>query len=628
LEKEIERLKKNFKKQKYGLIWADVPEAFEDDVENKLPILKEIPKLAIKSKDNKPTHLLIEGDNYHALTCLNYTHKGKIDVIYIDPPYNTGSDGFRYKDKRILDKFPDGTEVPKDSPYRHSYWLSFMRKRLELAKDLLKETGVIFISIGNDEIAQLKLLCDEIFGEKSENNVIHWKKNQKPQNASKTISESAEYLLVYFSKKPIKLVRSMTGTRTDEKGSYKPSPLFTFDKRPVRMQNIPAGTPIEAKKWEKGKIFGARNKLAYIEVIDIPIIKNGILQNDVRVNGQWRKTETNGEYQKVVKEGRLFINSNGFPNEKSYRDENSKNVHTNLWLNAGFNEMGKQMLDQIIGKANMFSYPKPVELVKEILKSINNPEAIVLDFFAGSGTAGQAVMEINEEDNGARQFILVTNNESNIMTEICYPRVKKIINGYNFKGNESVILYEKKLTFSGLKNSKEIVDELDMIESEKKNEKWKKFVRIIEENKIILRAERMISSKKDGLGNSVKYYKTAFVGKNNILNANDRDKLELAHNAGELLALAENTLDLVKENKWFQIFESRDQYMVVYFQEGMDKFDDFIEEVLKLKKPVAVYIFSWENEEAVAEFEDLDHIKVKTIPQPILEIYKQIYNLI
>src|SRR3989338_8612416 len=163
LKGEIERLKKAVKKQRYGLVWMQVPEAFEDYVENKLPILKEVPKLAIKTKDDKPTHILIEGDNYHALTCLNYTHKGKIDVIYIDPPYNTGSDGFRYKDKRIVDKFPDGTEVPKDHPFRHSYWLSFIKKRLELANDLLKDTGIIFISIDDNEFAQLKLLCDNIF---------------------------------------------------------------------------------------------------------------------------------------------------------------------------------------------------------------------------------------------------------------------------------------------------------------------------------------------------------------------------------------------------------------------------------------------------------------------------------
>jgi adenine-specific DNA-methyltransferase len=172
LKKEIDRLKNSVKKQRYGLVWMDFPEAFEDDVENKLPILKEVQELAIKNDDRKPTNILIEGDNYHALTCLNYTHKGKIDVICIDPPYNTGSDGFRYKDKRIVDKFPDGTEVPKDHPFRHSYWLSFMKKRLELAKELLKSNGVMFINIDDNEFSQLKILCNEIFGEENVETII------------------------------------------------------------------------------------------------------------------------------------------------------------------------------------------------------------------------------------------------------------------------------------------------------------------------------------------------------------------------------------------------------------------------------------------------------------------------
>ena len=141
LENEVTRLNKKIakyevielKQNRFGLVWLDVPEAFENDVENKLPILEELPKLAINSKDGKPTHLLIEGDNYHALTCLNYTHKSKVDIIYIDPPYNTGSDGFRYKDKRILKEYPDGTEVPLDHPLRHSYWLSFMKKTIRFS---------------------------------------------------------------------------------------------------------------------------------------------------------------------------------------------------------------------------------------------------------------------------------------------------------------------------------------------------------------------------------------------------------------------------------------------------------------------------------------------------------------
>ena len=128
LQKEVEKWKKAVKTERYGLVWLDVPEAFDDDVENKLPILEEVPKLAINSKDDKPTHLLIEGDNYHALTCLNYTHKGKVDIIYIDPPYNTGNEDFIYNDK-IKSNY-----VKRDDPFRHSKWISFMEKRVRNKK--------------------------------------------------------------------------------------------------------------------------------------------------------------------------------------------------------------------------------------------------------------------------------------------------------------------------------------------------------------------------------------------------------------------------------------------------------------------------------------------------------------
>jgi adenine-specific DNA-methyltransferase len=198
---------------------------------------------------------------------------------------------------------------------------------------------------------------------------------------------------------------------------------------------------------------------------------------------------------------------------------------------------------------------------------LSNKNAIVLDFFAGSGTTGEAVISLNEDDNGSRQFILVTNNDEvvngtkhKIMSDVCYPRIKK--------------------------------------------------------------ASKMSK-------NGVKFYKTAFIGKNNILNATDQDKIELAHNAGELLAIAENTLDLVKQNKFYQLFEDSDKkkYTAVYFREELDKFNEFSEMVRKFKKPTTIYVFSWGDEEFFDDFADLKQVKVKTIPVPILEIYKQIYNL-
>ena len=155
----IKKQQQELKNKKYGLVWDSErePEQVVLDCANHLPILKRIKSKEIKTDDSED-NILIEGDNYHALSVLNYTHKGKIDVIYIDPPYNTGkANEWKYNDKYI----------DKNDNYRHSKWLNFMEKRLNLAKELLAEDGVIFISIGNDEFAQLKLLCDKIFDEKN-----------------------------------------------------------------------------------------------------------------------------------------------------------------------------------------------------------------------------------------------------------------------------------------------------------------------------------------------------------------------------------------------------------------------------------------------------------------------------
>jgi adenine-specific DNA-methyltransferase len=215
---------------------------------------------------------------------------------------------------------------------------------------------------------------------------------------------------------------------------------------------------------------------------------------------------------------------------------------------------------------------KPMALIERVIKSINNPNAVVLDFFAGSGTTAEVVMRLNEKDKGNRQAILITDNNEvvngekhKIMTDICYPRIKNTIKGFR---------------------------------------------------------------NKKGIGNSLRYFKTAFVGKNNILKADDADKIELAHNAGGMLAIAEKTFDQEEQNDFWQIFENKDQYTAVYFREEFDKFDDFVKKVEKLKKQTVVYIFSWEKELDFNDFEDRNNIQIKTIPQPILEIYKQIYNLV
>ena len=395
--------------KKYGLIWEDDPKKVDPEgvIERckvEIPILQEIkgkrlekkntgPDQIVKDMDydpNKqvesPTHLLIEGDNYHVLAALNYTHRQKIDVIYIDPPYNTGNKDFMYNDHWI---------DPNDS-YRHSKWLSFMNVRLKLAKNLLKDTGVIFISIDDHEHARLKLLCDEVFGDENFLNTIVWKKTNSPKSQTKGLGNQLEYVLVYSRNVSIlpnlnrkigditeKYTKTFSYNDGDDKGKYRTIEIVAHG-----VQNTP-----NRKRFE---FHGATEPWLY-------------------------SLET---LEKWWKKGLISTSKNGRHRKKQYLKGISNKIISDDWTDEIKPLQGSS--DEYIN----FTTQKPLRLIEKILTLINNKSAKVLDFFAGSGTTGHAVLELNKEDGGNRQFILCTNNENNICTEVCYPRITKVMEGY------------------------------------------------------------------------------------------------------------------------------------------------------------------------------------------------------
>lgn len=573
LKKEIERLKKSVKNKRFGLVWMDIPEAFENDVENKLPILKEINEKAIINDDGKPTHILIEGDNFHALTCLNYTHKGKIDVIYIDPPYNTGDDGFKYKDKRIVQTFPDGTLVPKDHPLRHSYWLSFMHKRLSLASELLKDSGAIFISINEEELFNLKVLCDEIFGPQNYLTCFTVKVRHEDRilKGDKDFHEVVEYLLLYRKSSRFKTIKRIQENTSNE--DYKFTVVETGTPETIDLGGITAQV-FKPDEYEIREVVPSEKNLKRINIRGS--IRSGNSSGRFYVKYIEPLRDNGGYLYKVPDIGndglgfRYFLSASGRRKNGDYfqgvpiNRENEKEVPFPNYMDfeIDFNNVGYE------GGIHFREGKKPINFIKHIIKlGTLNPEATILDFFAGSGSTAEAVLQMNEEENTRRQVVLISNNENNIMEEICYPRITNVVSGYRKRNT---------------------------------------FVR--------------------GLGNSFKYYRTDFIGKNNVLNATDADKIELAHQAGELLAIAENTLYKVKENSHWQLYENGERYTAVYFREELDQFEKFVGMVEKLKRPVTVYVFSWGDEEFDEDFEHIERVKVKTIPLPILEIYENIYN--
>lgn len=594
LQKQLEIANNRVKTAKYGLVWMDVPEAFEEESENQLPVLEEVKEKAIRNDDGKPTHILIEGDNYHALTCLNYTHKEKIDLIYIDPPYNTGKDGFTYKDKRIIDRFPDGTAVPKDHPLRHSYWLSFMFKRIELAKGLLRDTGKIVVSIDDNELANLVLILSKVFGDSNQVAILPTIMNLKGNQDQFGFAGTHEYTVV-FAKDISKCTfnefelddEDMDKWEEDEIGFYKKGANLKStgenaprEKRPYLFFPILFNKETHELKHitdeEYQVIYNKETKIfdeAHIESLKQKYEQLGYsfilpITNDAYMTWRWSR-------KKMIDEPfNIIVNSNGeYTINKKQRPEigelPSKKPKTLFYKPVYSSGNGTNQLKNIVPNNN-FKAPKPVDLIKDLISITTSKTATILDFFAGSGTTLQACLELNNNDFNL-QNIICTNDEGNICTEVTYPRCKNVIQG-----------------FSNLKN------------------------------------ERILP-----LGNSLKYYKTSFVGKNNILSASDEDKSVLAHKAGYLLAIAENTLDEKNATQFYQFFENSERVTAVYFKEEMDEMNTFLQKVEEIQKPVSLYLFSWGNS---SDFEGLfDHIPnltIKTIPQPILEIYKNIYNII
>ena len=416
--------------KKYGLVWEDKPEDAEQRMVNEQPVLVEMPERAILSDDAEaPNHILIEGDNLEALTALSYTHAGKIDVIYIDPPYNTGNKDFIYND----------SFVDKEDGYRHSKWLSFMNKRLKIAKNLLSDKGVIFISIDDNEQAPLKLLCDEIFGERNFVAKFDWRK-KTGANDAKDIAVITESILLYSNSKELAVEREIwnrdEGSRnmkrfkfSDEfvetRGKYY---LDTLDRGGLQYSDsmnygieAPDGGMIYPNgrsefvndgwiwKWGKDKVkWGLENK--FLEFVKSKKSSGSKYTIKYKV---YENVDNEGNIRKKV--GRAFTN----------------------FILEPINQQGNSELMALFGEVP-FSNPKPLGLLQYLLNTIVIKDVTILDFFAGSGTTLHATMQLNAEDGGHRQCILVTNNENGICENVTYERNRRVIQGYTTPKGEKV----------------------------------------------------------------------------------------------------------------------------------------------------------------------------------------------
>lgn len=596
LIKHINELEKQLKSTKYGLYWDKSIE-----MENAADcLLKSIPILTKKSELSLTkggiNNLLIEGDNLQSLTILNMIRglKGLVDVIYIDPPYNTGNKDFKYNDNF----------VEKDDGFYHSKWLNFMQTRLNLMRDILKDTGVIFISIDDNELYNLKILCDSIFGSNCFlGNIVQEKANA--QNDAINIQKNHEYCLVYCKKRQFK----MTGKKRKE------IPLLANERK----------TKIECFKEEnhfyyigssittggEGGILNARVNLGYtiyfneksgdfigIDDYDHNLAATSNIEQDVYKDDNILLSKGYQKIRPPRKKGKLGAWTWSIQNFNTNREsiiirktKNGYSVKKKIFINADqiYKEKNKYFISNeylsplksvvtypssngsselidILGVQD-FNNPKNVEYIKHLLNSFPDKNAVILDCFAGSGTTGQAVMELNKEDGGRRSFILCTNNENNICTDVTLPRLKTLITGTR-----------PDTTQYG-----------------------------------------------DAINTNIHYFKTEYIP--NVSNS-DQAKYNLVEKVNNLICISEDVYDLVESDQKYFIYQNSStnkqvfMYIDYYEKHFFDEFKNKISNSQSANK--VVYMFSTDNVIDEMLFKDLKDIEVKPIPSKIYEIYKEI----
>lgn len=406
----IADIEKDIKGKKYGLVFEEHREAIDEILEQSTPVLTEEKDLFIDNGGQM--NFLIEGDNLAALQLLEKTHKGKIDLIYIDPPYNTGNKDFIYDDNFVDDN--DG--------YKHSKWISFIEKKLKIAHKLLGSDGFIMISINDIELCNLRLLCNQIFGENNFLANMIWQ-STPGSNTGLDIKTVTEYVVCYAKNKATCATSSKP---VNDKGKYNLEDEYVSERGKYILNKL--------DRRMTGQHYS--DALNYqIEMPDGTFLYPG---NNVEKpqNWNWRWSKTKVEWGKengyiIFKKSKegwavyfkqyYLVDNNGLRINRSLPYQNLIKD-----LDGANSARGTQEVMDIF-QSKAFDYPKPLNLIKYLLDIHKSKSLTILDFFAGSGTTGHAVMKLNAEDGGKRKFILCTNNENNICRDVTYERIKRVI---------------------------------------------------------------------------------------------------------------------------------------------------------------------------------------------------------
>ena len=469
-----------------------------------------------------------------------------------------------------------------------------MNKRLILAKRLLSKNGVIFISIDENEYATLKLLCDEIFGENNFIESFKWNKTSTPPSLSNKTRGKYEYVLCYekYKNSINYCIEKVTGGDMPLLNASNKKIILTFPKDSVFF-NIDG-------KYNSGKY----DKVNLLNDIFVKKNKSNV---DFKINGNFKWTQKT--LVEEIKKGTLFIVKTKKMSiryiRKGERIKKPSDVISKIECNVGTNEDGKKELERIFGES-VFPNPKPISLIKYLINFSSNKSSTVLDFFAGSGTTGHSVINLNNEESGNRKFILCTNNE---MSE------------------EDENKFKKKYELDDTSFKKEKIEKTDRwIDWEERygissTVTQPRIKSVMKEYKKNGNGENI-----EGLGGNLEYFKTELVNIENINDVSDKKKLEFAHHAGQMLGLKEYCFKEITKNNWYQIFtDEKDKYVCVYFRENIEKLPELEKKMLK-EKEVKLYIFSHSENDWKSDYSEYDNVTVEDIPEPILKVYKSLNN--
>ncbi len=553
------QIEKELTSKKYGLVWEDHEEDVDILLKTKIPVFSEVTKREVKSSADNSYNFLIEGDNLHSLYLLDKALRGKIDVIYIDPPYNTGAKNWKYNNDYV-----DGLDT-----FKHSKWISFMDHRLRVARSLLADDGVLILTIDDYEIENITLLLNEIFGEENHLGTVVIKNNPQGRSSVTGFQVSHEYALFYGKEKsriktlPRNEAQIARYGERDDIGPFEwrnfraqysmESPTMVY---PIYVKKDCSDFRIPNMKWNsETKEYDVNDNINDDEIVTWPRDEQGRMRT-------WK-----WGIETVLKEKdtQMGVRKDRSGNPAVYFKGRMKSEGMQpytFWDDPRYSAstFGANVLADILGKKK-FDYPKSIHAVADCIRvASDKPDALILDFFAGSGTTGQAVLQLNSEDGGHRRFILCTNNENSICEDVTYPRVKTVITGKRDDGSSYLlsdktrdVLFDEKLSLAMLNIGPDIIAETKQV-IEKNKSMYDQIKTVFEDNHLKVIGTKTVEY--EGIPANLKYYKTDFV---------DRADEELTD------LLLDHVIELIQLQYGIKV--DGQQYIVILNDDEMDSFE-------------------------------------------------------